>query len=83
MVSSTKKPAMDIAMVFGGKPKGSTDVGDDSDDGDGDARSLFMEATGWDDDKTDALHEYIVSCVGKSKPKPMVIEDEEPESGRY
>jgi hypothetical protein len=52
-----------IEAVFGALPKGGGAGmgGEDQDE----ARELLKDATGWDDEKLDALHEYILSCASK------------------
>lgn len=63
MALPKKKPAVDIAMVFGGGPKKQSASSEDLSD----ARSLLQDASPdvFTDEVLDALHEYIKDCAAE------------------
>jgi hypothetical protein len=67
-VVARKKPEADIALVFGGAPKKKPGMMDGGDlEG---ARDLLKQASGWDDDVLDALHEYVMACSSMKPSEP-------------
>lgn len=70
--ATAKKPAIDIGMVFGMPKKGDSDTADEG----GDARDTLKQASGWDDDTLDALHDYVNECMGPKSSKSTAEMDD-------
>lgn len=79
-MADTAKKAPSLDIVFGApmkRPGGMSDMEDHEE-----ARDMLKDALGWDDEKVDALHEYIMSCMGSAGAHEDEDEEEAPESGK-